>query len=122
MTICPAGGLPPATPQEDILATAASTSTGQSAGKPIGVMPPYSIPVSAVTVSTGPNDAFRAPRCRRTSPLTSARVVAATTHAAYVVSPPRLAAITTQFADSSGGTPYRSQNAAVSASAGSIAA
>ena len=52
-------------------------------GSPIGVIPPYSMPVSAVTASTGPNDALRAPRCRRTSPLTSARVVAVTMQAAY---------------------------------------
>ncbi len=42
--------------------------------------------------------------------------------AAYIVFPPRLPAMTTQFADSAGETPYRSQNAAVSASAGSISA
>src|SRR5579859_3863157 len=107
---------------DSVFATAASTRTGQSPGSPIGVMPPYSIPVIAVTVSTGANDAFRASRCRRTSPFTSALVVAATMHAAYVVSAPRLAAITTQFADSSSVTPYRSQNAAVSASAGSMGA
>src|SRR5215471_21610907 len=104
------------------LTTGASTSTGHPEGSPIGVIPPYSIPVSEVTNSTDPNEALRAPRCRRTSPFTSARVVAVTRHAANELSPPRLAATTTQFTDSSGATPYRSQNAAVSASAGSIAA
>src|SRR5512142_3540797 len=88
-----------------VLATTSSTSTGQSAGRPTGVIPPYSMPVTAVTSATGANDAFRASRCLRTRPLTSARVVAATMQAAYLVSPPRLAAITTQFADSSGVTP-----------------
>src|SRR5580693_6192462 len=107
---------------EPVLATASSTSTGQSAGSPTGVIPPYSIPVAAVTASTGANDAFLASRCLRTSPFTSARVVARTMQAAYIVFPPRLPAMTTQFADSVGKTPYRSQNAAVSASAGSISA
>ena len=54
----------------------------QSAGKPTGVIPPYSMPVSDVTASTAPNEAFRAPRCWRTRPLTLARVVAATMQAA----------------------------------------
>ena len=53
--------------------------------------------------------------------MTSARVVAVTMQAAYI-SPPRLAAMTTQLADSSSVTPYGSQNAAVSASPGSISA
>ena len=39
-----------------------------------------------------------------------------------MTSPPRLAAMTTQFALSSGVMPYASQNCAVSDSAGSIAA
>src|SRR5271165_2400819 len=107
---------------EPVFATASSTSTSQSAGSPTGVIPPYSIPVAAVTASTGANDAFLASRCLRTSPFTSARVVARTMQAAYIVFPPRLAAMTTQFADSVGETPYRSQNAAVSARAGSISA
>src|SRR5271169_467748 len=107
---------------DPVLATASSTRTGQPSGRPMGVIPPYSISVAAVTASTGANDAFRTSRCLRTRPLTSARVVAATTQAAYIVFPPRLPAMTTQFADSVGETPYRSQNAAVSASAGSISA
>src|SRR6516225_6384107 len=107
---------------EPVFATASSTSTGQSGGSPTGVIPPYSIPVAAVTASTGANDAFRASRCLRTMPFTSARVVARIMQAAYIVFPPRLPATTTQFADSSGETPYRSQNAAVSARAGSISA
>ena len=45
-------------------------------------MPPYSIPVNVTAVSIGANDARRASRRRRTTLLTSARVVARTTHAA----------------------------------------
>ena len=76
-----------------------------SAGSPTGVMPPNSMPVSATATSCGANEALRASRWRRTSPLTSARVVASTRQAASVVSPARRAATTTQFADASGGTP-----------------
>ena len=43
------------------------------------------MPDSATATSCGAKDAFRASRCRRTSPLTSARVVARTTQAASVV-------------------------------------
>ncbi len=43
-------------------ATAGSTRTGQSAGSPMGVMPPYSMPVAVSAVSMGANDALRAPR------------------------------------------------------------
>ena len=83
--------------------TSGSTSTGQSAGRPTGVMPPNSMPDSATATSCGANDALRAPRCRRTSPFTSARVVARTTHAASVVCPARRAATTTQLAETSSG-------------------
>src|SRR5712692_6006076 len=103
-------------------ATAASTSTGQPAGRPIGVMPPYSIDVSATATSVATNDALRTSSARLATLLTSALVVASTTHAANLTSPSRRPAITTQLADSAGKTPYRSQNAAVSASAGSISA
>lgn len=64
-------------------------------------MPPYSMPVSPVAVSMAANEALRAPSWRRTAPLTSTRVVESATHAASVVSPPRLPATTTQFADRS---------------------
>src|ERR1017187_3758532 len=103
-----------------VAATAASTSTGQPAGSPIGVIPPYSIEVSATATSVAANDAFRTSRARLATPLTSALVVASTTHAANLISPSRLPAITTQLADSAGETAYRSQNAAVSARSGSI--
>ena len=81
-------------------------------------MPPYSMPVCSTATSTAANEALRTSSWRRTSPLTSALVVASTTQAANLVSPSRRPAITTQLADSSSGTPYRSQKAAVSASAG----
>src|SRR6266567_3556355 len=67
---------------EPVLATASSTRTGQPSGRPTGVIPPYSMLVAAVTAATGAKDAFRASRCLRTRPLTSARVVAATMQAA----------------------------------------
>jgi hypothetical protein len=62
-------------------------------------MPPYSMPVSDTAVSIGAKDALRAPSRRRTTPLTSARVVASTTHAANLVSWPRRPATTTQLAE-----------------------
>ena len=85
-------------------------------------MPPYSIPVSATATSRGANEALRTSSSRRTTPFTSARVVASTMHAANLVSPPRRPLISTQLADSARPTPYRSQNAAVSARSGSISA
>src|ERR671911_2052841 len=95
---------------------------GQSGGRPIGVMPPYSIPVATTASSMGMNDAFRASSRRRTTPFTSARVVARTMHAATRCSPPRRPATTTQLADTSSGTSYAAQNWAVSARSGSISA
>src|SRR5215470_6585781 len=105
-----------------VFATAASTSTGHPVGRPSGVIPPYSIPVSATAVSIGANEALRTSSSRRATLFTSALVVARIMHAAYLTSPSRLPEITTQLADSAGLTPYRSQNAAVSAAAGSISA
>jgi len=84
--------------------TAGSMSTGQPTGSPIGVIPPYSIPVSSTASSMDANDALRAPSNRRTTPFTSARVVARMTHAAYEAWPARLPAMTTQLADCSKGT------------------
>ena len=63
--------------------TPRSTSTGHSAGSPIGVIPPYSMPVSPTASSIGANEALRASSRLRTTPFTSARVVASTTQAAY---------------------------------------
>lgn len=71
--------------------TAASTRSCQWAGRPIGVMPPYSMPVSPVAVSIGANEALRAPSWRRTTPFTSTRVEERTRQAASVDSPPRFA-------------------------------
>ena len=62
--------------------TARSIRIGHSAGSPIGVMPPYSMPLSSTASSIGANEALRASRRLRTTPLTSARVVASTTQAA----------------------------------------
>jgi hypothetical protein len=86
-------------------ATAASTSTGQPSGRPIGVMPPYSMPDSATASSIGANEALRAPSRLRTSPLTSARVLASTRQAAYETASPRRPATTTQLAEPSTGEP-----------------
>ena len=88
-----------------VAATRASTRIGHAAGRPTGVIPPYSIPVSATATSIGANDALRTSSSRRAAPLTSARVVASTTQAANLVSPPRRPLITTQLADSAGSTP-----------------
>lgn len=103
-------------------ATAGSTRIGQSAGSPTGVIPPYSIPVRPTASDIGRNDAFRTPSSRRTTPFTSARVVARTMHAATRSTPSRLPATTTQFADSSSRTSYAAQNSAVSAKDASIGA
>src|SRR4051794_31559377 len=102
--------------------TAVSTRIGHAGGRPIGAMPPYSMPVSATATSIGANDALRASNLRRTTPFTSARVVASTMHAAIVVTSPRRPATTTQFADAPGATSYAAQKAAVSASSASISA
>src|SRR5215469_6286938 len=105
-----------------VAAAAASTRIGQSAGSPIGVIPPYSMPVSATATSDGANDALRTSSALLATLLTSALVVASITQAANLVSPSRRPEITTQLADSAGDTSYRSQNAAVSATSGSISA
>src|SRR5215831_7122543 len=103
-------------------ATAASMSTGHSGGEPIGVIPPYSMAVSATATSVAANDALRTSSARLATPFTSALEVANTTQAANLVTPSRRPTITTQLADSASKTPYRSQNAAVSARSGSISA
>src|SRR6266498_337083 len=87
-----------------VATTRASTRIGQPLGSPIGVIPPYSMPVSATARSVGTKLALRTSSWRRTTLLTSARVVASTTQAAYLVSPSRLPATTTQFADTSSPT------------------
>ena len=75
------------------------------AGRPTGVMPPYSMPVAATATSMEANEALLASSVRRARPFTSARVVASTMHAASWVSPARLAASTTQLAETSRPTP-----------------
>ncbi|KQU69424.1 hypothetical protein ASC58_05970 [Phycicoccus sp. Root101] len=84
--------------------TAESTRTGQSDGRPIGVMPPNSIPVSSTASSCGAKLILRTSRWRRTAPLTSARADASTITAAYRISPARLPATTTQLAECSSPT------------------
>ena len=74
--------MPAPTIADGSAATRASMSRAQSSGRPIGVMPPYSMPVSATASSIGAKLARRAPSSRRTVPLTSRRVVASTMHAA----------------------------------------
>ena len=86
------------------------------------MIPPYSIPLSATATSIAANEALRTSSSRRATLFTSALVVARITQAANLVAPSRLPEITTQLADSVRPTPYRSQNAAVSATSGSISA
>ena len=100
--------------------TRSSTSTGQLSGSPIGVIPPYSIPVRSTALSIGRNEALRTSRRRRTTPLMSARVVASTTQAASRSVPSRLPPTTTQLARASGGKPNSRCVVAVSETAGSI--
>ena len=68
------------------------------AGRPSGVMPPYSMPDSSTARSIARNDALRTSRVRLTRLLTSARVSARTTQAATRSSPSRRPATTTQLA------------------------
>ncbi len=51
-------------------------------GESTGVMPPYSMPDSSTARSIDRNEALRTSSSRLTAPLTSARVLARTTHAA----------------------------------------
>src|SRR5690606_9970026 len=98
--------------------TAWSTQIGIPSGRPGGVTPPISIPVSSTVRSAGANDTFFTPRRRLTVPLTSTLVVARATQAAWWPAG-RLDATRMVLADSPGSTPYASQNAAVSARSGS---
>jgi len=72
-------------------------------GKHIGNMAIHRIDwrsrVGTTGALIGAKDTFRASKVRRTSPLTSARVLPKTTHAANQVLSPRLASSTTQLAD-----------------------
>ena len=62
--------------------TRASTQIGMSAGRPKTVTPPISMPVSSRVASDGAKEA-RTPSFCLTARLTSRRVVARTTQAAY---------------------------------------
>ena len=65
-------------------ATAASTRTRQGAGRPTGVMAPYSMPDSSTARSMGTKLALRTSRSRLTTWLTSARSLERTTQAAIL--------------------------------------
>jgi len=101
-------------------ATASSTRMGHVDGRPMGVMPPYSMPVSRTASSIPAKEILRTSSRLRITRLTSARSVARTRHAAIVASSPRRPATTTQFAETSSGTSYAAQNSAVSARLGSM--
>src|SRR5262249_61623515 len=92
------------------------------AGRRGGAPPPSPTPLGATATSIAANEALRTSSSRRATLFTSAVVVARITQAANLTSPSRLPEITTQLADSAALTPYRSQNAAVSATSGSISA
>ena len=73
------------------------TRIRQPAGRPTGVMPPYSMPVSSTARSIGRNEHLRTSSSLRTNVLTSARVSARTTQAAIRSSPAREPDTTTQL-------------------------
>jgi hypothetical protein len=104
------------------LATASSISMGQLVGRPIGVMPPYSMPVWRTASSIPAKEILRTSSRLRITLLTSALSVARTRQAAITDSSARRPATTTQFAETSRGTWYIAQNSAVSARSGSIGA
>ena len=62
------------------LATASSTRIGQLGGRPMGVMPPYSMPVSRTASSIPAKEIFRTSSRFLITRLTSARSVASTRH------------------------------------------
>jgi hypothetical protein len=103
-------------------ATASSTRMGQVGGRPMGVMPPYSIPVSRTASVIPAKEILRTSSRFRMTRFTSALSVARTRHAAITDCSARRPATTTQFAETSNGTWYAAQNSAVSAQLGSIAA
>src|SRR5690606_23384259 len=83
--------------------TRSSTSTGQVAGTPTGVMPPYSMPVSPTARSCGAKEALRTSSRLRTARLTSTRLSARATQAASRSSSPRRPSTTTQLAEAASG-------------------
>ena len=87
-------------------------------GRPNGVTPPISIPVTSTVSSAEANETFLTPSRLRTSPLTSRRVLASAKQTAR--SPiGRREETRMALADWSRGMSYAAQNAAVSASSGS---
>ena len=103
-------------------ATASSIRIGQLAGSPMGVMPPYSMPVSRTASSIPAKEILRTASRFLITRLTSALSVARTRHAAIMDMSARRPATTTQLAETSNGTSYAAQNAAVSARPGSMGA
>src|SRR4029077_12883568 len=111
---------PPPTITRSQAMTAASIQIGRPAGRPYGVTPPICMPVMSVVSSPAANDAFFTPNLWRPTPFTSRRVEASTRHAAWTRGSD-LPTTMIALADWSSGYPYASQNAAVSAAAGSHA-
>ena len=77
---------PAATADDDAMALhrpCSSIHSGRPGGRANGVTPPIVIPVSSAVASAGANDALRTPSRVRTTRLTSSRVEARTTQAAY---------------------------------------
>ena len=62
-----------------------SIQIGRPSGSPYGVTPPICIPVISIVSSAEANEAFFTPKRRRTTPLTSSRVLASTRHTAYTL-------------------------------------
>src|SRR5437870_3717820 len=89
-------------------------STGIPGGSAKTVTPPMSMPVTARVSSADAKESFDAPISRRTAWLTSSRVVAFTTHAAYCLGS-FFEATMIVFAACASGTPYLSQYGPVSA-------
>ena len=104
------------------VATASSTRMGQVGGTPMGVMPPYSMPVSRTASSIAAKEILRTSSRLRMTRLTSARSEARTRHAAMTEISARRPVTTTQFAETVSGTSYAAQNWAVSALLGSMRA
>jgi hypothetical protein len=102
--------------------TASSTRIGQLGGRPMGVMPPYSMLVCRTASSIPAKEILRTSSRFLITRLTSALSVARTRHAAIRDTSARRPATTTQLAETSNGTSYAAQNAAVSARSGSMRA
>ncbi len=75
----------------------AEMRTGQSGGRPTGVMLPYSMPDRATATSRSARETRRAPSWRRTRPLRSVLVFGSITQTASWVAEPLRASSTRQF-------------------------